>query len=333
MNPSGKCMDIPRSVRHLGPPEHLHVGCVPVEIEGIAPGFLCVSHQMHVPREKEHFPAPVIPSVVRRQHIVILPGIRPPPECRETEVRLVFQMGCLDEDGVREHVHVPGESESFQLGIVGSVIALDDLPVFVPHSPTAAENCHAVLCVVVQMPGPQRVVILIGQLDDLSTEPGKVLVNQINETLAGEHSAVLDYADIANRVNDPRVNIPKGCVTVEIGVVVKKLSMSGHLPDVLSVDFDDSRRCGGDQTDKTVSLLLLLGNGRQRKNKQRQKDKCLLQGHHHSSLNFVDQPSLSKAQSLKIGSMTMRVDLIFSSRNLSMASTDFSCLAYSRRRL
>ena len=182
------------------------------------------------------------------------------------------------------------------------------------------------------MSGPQCVVVFVIQLDDLTAELRKVLVNQINHLLTREHCPVLNDTDIADGIDDSPVHVPQGCVTIEIGVVVKKLRVTRHFPDALAVDFKDFCRCGRNQTDKTVSLFLLRKD-RQRQDRQAQKDKCRFQETHHSSLNFEDRPSLSKVQSLKIGSMTMRVDLIFSSRNLSMASTDFSCLAYSSKRL
>ncbi len=268
---SGHGGDVARSVRHLRPAEHLHVCRVAVEVQRVAPALLCVVHHVHVVPEEEHLPVTVVPPGLRREHALVLPRVGGPPESGQADVGFVLEVGCLHEDGVREHVHVIRECEELDLGVIGSLDALDELPVLVPHGSTVVEDGHAVLRVVVEVGCSQNVVVGVLQLHQDAAELGQVIVDVVDHLVARQDGPLLDDAHIAHRVDHLRVDVPQRGVAEHVGVVVHEFRRSDDLADVLSVDLKQLRRLAVVQTNEAVAVGLFLRPQKGRR-KQTERD-------------------------------------------------------------
>jgi hypothetical protein len=116
-------------------------------------------------------------------------------------------------------------------------------------------------------------MILVNQLDKSTSELGEVVVDEIGQFFAGEHSLFLKYADISPGIDDSRLNIPQCSVAKEIGIVVKKAGRSYDLSVAYAVDFHHLCRFGAQQKHKAVLFFfvtgpLTLGTGHDREARQ-----------------------------------------------------------------
>ena len=196
---------------------------------------------MHIVPEKEYLPASVIPACIRRKHIVLLPGIRPLPECGKAEVGFIFQGSRLDKYGICEHIHIFTERESLDLGIIRPFQALYDLAILVPHRASVVKHRDTVLCVIIQMPGPQRIVITVLQLHHISPEFSEIEIDLIDQPVARKHRPILDDAHIADSIYNLRVDVPHCGIAQKICIVMEKPGLADHLPYILPVDFQQFR--------------------------------------------------------------------------------------------
>ena len=127
------------------------------------------------------------------------------------------------------------------------------------------EDSEGVLCVIVQISGPERIMILVLQLNQCTSELCEVIIYDISKLLAGEYCLFLKDADISPCFDNPGLYIPEGCVTKEISVIVKKSRRSHHLSVAGTLDVHHLSRFGTDEYDKTVRLVLLgIGGNRGR---------------------------------------------------------------------
>ena len=231
----GKPVHIPGGIGKLHIAVHYYIGSIPVEIQRITPCLLSIGHQMHIPAEKELLAAPVIPAVLGRKHVFIFPGIGAGAECSHGQVRLVFEGIGLDENGVGEHIDIRLEIESLDFRIIRSCLALDYLSVLIPHGPSPEKDGHTVFRVVIQKPRPQSVVVLVLELDHISTELRQIRVYVIFHLLALQLCLILYDTDVPDSIYDPCVDIPQGSIAEKIGIVVQKPRRAYYLPVIHTV--------------------------------------------------------------------------------------------------
>ena len=65
--------------------------------------------------EEEKIVFPVIPAVVGRKHIVMIPGIRRICKIRRAVFGIILEPGGLDKDGIREHIDIVHERKGLRL--------------------------------------------------------------------------------------------------------------------------------------------------------------------------------------------------------------------------
>ena len=141
--------------------------------------------------EEEDLAWPVVPAGVRRQHVLVPPGIGHVAEGGDSAPGIVDESGRLDEDRVGEHVDVVSKRKCLYLGVVGSGDALDDLAVLVLQGSAVLEDGNAVLGVIVEMAGPQHIVVLVLELDDRTAELGEILVYIVSQLVSGQDCLIL----------------------------------------------------------------------------------------------------------------------------------------------
>ena len=73
-------------------------------------------------------------------------------------------------------------------------------------------------------------MILVGKLNDRSAELSQIVIHQIFELVAGEDCLFLKNADIAPRIDDLCLDIPKGSIADQISVVVKEAGRTYDFP-------------------------------------------------------------------------------------------------------
>jgi hypothetical protein len=106
-------------------------------------------------------------------------------------------------------------------------------------------------------------MIFIHKLDKRTSKLSEIVIYQICQFFAGQHSLLLQNADIAPGINYSGLYIPEGSVTKEISVIVKKSRRSHHLSVAGTLDVHHLSRFGTDEYDKTVRLVLLgIGGNR-----------------------------------------------------------------------
>ena len=120
MDSSGDCGDIPGRVSNLRISEKFYIAGTPVEIQGVGPALLDIIHAVHVTVEEEGLGIAVIPAGIGRKHILFLPGIGAISEMGDVPPGVIEKPGGLNEDGIREHVHIVSKCELLGLGIVSS---------------------------------------------------------------------------------------------------------------------------------------------------------------------------------------------------------------------
>ena len=185
---------------------------------------------MHIIREEEDFISAVIPSSSRGKHVIVLPHIGCTGERGEIEFGLVLEVPRLYKHRIGKHVHIDIEGERLDLGVVGSCTAFNNLSVLVAHGSSIHEDSQRILSIIVQMSGPQRIVILVGKLHDRSPELRKILLDKICQLVTGKDSFILDDAHLAPGLYDFGLHIPQGRITYKIGIVMKETCRPDHLP-------------------------------------------------------------------------------------------------------
>ena len=262
---------------------------------------------MDIVSEEENLPSAVIPASIGGKHVGLLPGIGAVTECCEVLVGLVFQPRGLDKYGIREHVHITEKGECLYLGIISTCLALYYLPVLVPHGTAFTEDGHTVLGIVVQMACPQCVVVLVPELDHITTELSKIPVYPVYHLLAFQFGAVLNDPHMAYGFYYAGLNIPQGGIAQQIGIVVKKGGITCGSPVCHAVPLHLTQGVSAHKTHKTVLRLFFLGKGGKGGQHQQQADQVFGGWHNYCSsvLNLSVHPSLLKGQSLKRGSMTI----------------------------
>ena len=244
LEPAGKREHVPRRIHNLAPSPHLHVLGEPVVIQRIAPALLVLRHNMHILPEEELLGGPVEPSVIRRKHILMLPGVGPKPEIGRVLIRMVLQARSLYEHRIGEHIDVVHEREGLQLGIILPEPGLDDLAVLVPHRRPVLEDGDTVPGIVIQILRTEDILVLVLQLDQRPAELREVFIDYILKRLALQGSPVLDYLDMAVCENDIGLDIPEGRVAEEVGIVVEELRRSYDLSEILAVLLNEARGFG-----------------------------------------------------------------------------------------
>ena len=310
-----------RAVLHLHVAHQFDIAYAAVVVERVAPGLLVLAGCVDLVREEEGLALAVVPAAAGGKHVVVLPEVYVGVEGGSFEVRAVLQGRGLDEHGIRVHVHVALEGEQAGLGVVGAVLAFDDLAFFVLHRRSLGEHGHTVFGVVVQVAGAEGVVFLVHQLDHASAEFCEVAVHEVIQGLAGQDCSFLHQPYVALRIDYIVSNPPKGCVANQICVVVKEGGVHRLAEGFVVFVCDYLHGLGLDQTHHIALLRRLLPRrsaeqGGQEPRRQQQTDYFLI---------FSAHPAREKSQSLNIGSMTMCVSEIFLSMNLLMASICFAC--------
>ena len=148
--------------------------------------------------------------------------------------------------------------EDLGLGVVGAVVALDQLAVLVAHRAAVLEDGDGVLGVVVQVAGAQGVAVLVLELDHGAPELGQVIVDEVVQLLAGQHRLVLQDADVAEGLDDMDVHVPVGRVADQVRLVVEEARRSDDLPVVAALLLDQLRGLGAHQAHKAVRGLLAV---------------------------------------------------------------------------
>ena len=257
----GQSRDISRGIRQLHIAVHLYVGSVPVEIQGIAPCFLRIGHKMHLSGEKEKLAPAVVPSLLRRKHIVLFPGIGPGPEGGQGHLGLISEGIGLDEDGIGEHIDIRREIEGLDLRIICSRLAFDDLPVLVAHRAASEKDGHTVFRVVIQEFGSQGIVVLVLKLDHIAPELGQVGIDVVFHLFALELRLVLNDLHIPDGVYHPGIHVPQSRIADKICVVVKKSGRPDYLTVTHTIYFQQLCAFSAQQPHETVFRLLLFLGG------------------------------------------------------------------------
>ena len=217
--------------------------------------------------EQEYLPVPVIPPGVGAQHVLILPCNRAEAESGEIGIGVIFKLLSLHENRVRVHVDSTGESEGADLGVVGAVLAFDDLSVLVLHRSTAPECRHTVLGVVVEVSGAESILLLVLKLDQGTAELGQILIDEIIELVAAQNGLVLDDADIAECLYEIGVDIPDCSIADQESGIVVEAGISKSLPVAVARLLDLLEQVTSQKTDQAVCLLL-------GEEAQRRQNKC-----------------------------------------------------------
>ena len=108
------------------------------------------------------------------------------------------------------------------------------------------------------MPGPQCVVVLVGQLHHSTSELGKIFFDQIFEFLTCQDGLILKNAHISPCIDDLRLHIPICSVTYQVCIVVKEAGRSDHLTVPCSFHIHHLSGLGTQQHHKAVLVLLFI---------------------------------------------------------------------------
>jgi len=185
---------------------------------------------MDIIREKEKFLPFIIPSSGGRKHVHILPHVCRGGKGSKILFRLIYQSICLDEYRVGKHIHIVSKCEFLHFGLIHTATALYDLTVLIPHGTSMHKHSYRVLRIIIQMPGPQRVMILVSQLYGRAPELRQIHIDKICKLVTGKNRLILKYADIAPCVNDLRLHIPICSIAQKVGVIMKKTGRTDNLP-------------------------------------------------------------------------------------------------------
>ena len=114
---------------------------------------------------------------------------------------------------------------------------------------------------------PEGIVVLIGQLYNRAAELRKILVYKVSELVTGKDGLFLKHADITPGVYHLSIHIPIRSIAEKIGVVVKEPRRTYDLPVACAFYIHHLSGLCAHEDDKTIRLLLLLGRGRNDRNK------------------------------------------------------------------
>ena len=303
--------------------EHLSIVEYLVILEGVAPGLLVPGHHVDILHEGEYLLCMLVPSRLCGEHVVIPPGVGIRAENGYLGACVVVKRIGLDEHRIGVHVDIAQEAELPDLGIVGTLVALDDLAILVPHRRTELEGGETVLCVVVQVMGPEGVLVLVLQLHQGTAELGKVVIDEIVQFVAAQYGPVLDDLDMAVAADYILVDVPDGRVAQELGRIVFEAGIAQRLAVADPIFLLLLELVAAEKPYEAVFPLIPLG-GQAAGDEQEQDGICQAPGEHRYLVNLESQPARLNSQSLNIGSMMMWVSLILPSRNSSIA---FICLS------
>ena len=207
--------------------KHFHVLGVAVEIQGVAPNLLICGKAVHVPLEEKQLLITVVPSAACGKHIAVLPKIHVCNKFHPVLLTVIYQVAGLNKNGVREHIYLIAEGKELGGGIVCAFAAFNDLTVLVTHRAAVAEHSNTVLCVVVEVPRPEKIVLLVAQLNDAATELGKVFVNQVIELITCQNRFILNKLHVSPTVYDFCIDTPNRGITDEIGSIMQEGGVDG----------------------------------------------------------------------------------------------------------
>ena len=188
--------------------EHLYIVRYAVEHQSVSPSLLIGGQQMDILRESEPLDVAVIFTGLGGQHIAVFPSVGAGSEEGDVGGGVVRQVIGLDEDGVSVHIHIPHKIEGVRLRVVVAIVTFYDLAILVPQGSAVPEHGHAILGVIVQIPGSQRVLVLVLKLDESATELRQILIDQIVKAVTAQDGVVLDDLNIAESVDYVLVDIP-----------------------------------------------------------------------------------------------------------------------------
>ena len=112
-------------------------------------------------------------------------------------------------------------------------------------------------------------MVLIGKLDDRTSELGKVSIDEILQIVAGKNCLFLKNAHMSPCIDDLGFHIPKCRITDQICIVMKEAGGADDLSVACSFHIDHLGGFGTEQHDKTVFVLLLLVLCRKRKTRRK----------------------------------------------------------------
>ena len=218
---------------------------------------------MHATGEEEGFRRPQVPSAAGGEHVAVFPEVYGFQEVGPVERRFVVEQRGTHEYAVGVHVHGPLEGEDLSLGVVGAVVALDDLTFRIAHGGAVAEIGHRVAGVVVQIMRAKGVVLVVFELHHSPAALHQVLVDEVVHLVGREDGTFLDDLHVAFGVDHLVVHVPQGGIADEVSAVVHEGGV-----DALAVGaaafLDEFQGLGLDETNQAVPLLPVLGSERQR---------------------------------------------------------------------
>ena len=215
-------------VEHLGVAQQVGRTALLVVVQLVGPGIVALVEQEHVVGELHHPGRAVVPARIGPQEALVAPDIGVPPEMGPFLVVEIPQILRLDLERVHVELHASLESKEPLLRIVRAVAALDHVAVLVLERAPELEPGHAVLGVVGQALGAQRVAVLVEEFHQRTAEQGPVLIDPVEHLLALEHRLVLDELHVAIGLDEAAVHVPGRGVAQQVGVVVEETGMALH---------------------------------------------------------------------------------------------------------
>ena len=177
--------------------------------------------------ESEQLRRPIVGSRIGSQHIIPSPGIGSGSEHSHRSLSVVVKGIRLDEHRIGVHVDIFVKPEKLDLGVVTTHVTLDYLAILVPERATIPENGHTIFCVVVQVGGPEGILLLILKLDQRSAELSQAAADVIIEFVTRQGSVILKNAHMTDGLDNLPVNIPVGSVAEQFRGVM----LETHIPD------------------------------------------------------------------------------------------------------
>ena len=261
-------------VKHLGVLVEVHRAGSLVVVEHIAPGIVRRVEHEHVVGEVDHLVRAVIPARIGAQESVAAPHVGIPSEIGLPLLREVAHRLRLDLDRIEEEFRALFEREEPLLAVVGTLAAFDDAAVLVFERAAVLEHGHAVLRVVGQAVGTERVAVLVDQLDDLAAELGPALVDPVLHLLAFEHGLVLDQLHVAEGLDELGIYVPGSRVTEQISVVVEEARMPLDQAVLHAEPFVLFGTVSLDEPEEAVfGRFLLLGQEREAARQKQQQER------------------------------------------------------------
>ena len=86
------------------------------------------------------------------------------------------------------------------------------------------------------MSGPQRIMILISQLDHRTSELSEVFIYKVSQLVTCQHGLLLEDAHITPGIDYVGLNIPISRITQKIGVIMKETCRTDYLSVACSLD-------------------------------------------------------------------------------------------------